>query len=394
MNITFSKRMAAFRPSIFSELSEYKLNKQAEGANIIDLSLGSPDLPPPAIVREELAKQASYADQYGYPLTGTPSFYEAVANYYSRVYGVDLDPKKEIVQTMGSQEGLVHLPMVFADPGDTILVTDPGYTAYETGLALAGAVPYYMPLHRENHFLPDLNAIPEEVARQAKLMIINYPGNPVPGLADREFFSKVIAFAKKYKIAILHDAAYSEFYFDDHKPLSFLSIEGAKDVGMEINSLSKSFSLAGARIAYIAGNAAMIQMIARFKSNLDYGVFYPIQAAGVMALNNAETIGANIRKIYQARRDVLVEGLKEIGWSVDQPSGGMFVWAKIPEGWNSREFAFACIDQAGVVMIPGIAFGANGEGYVRIALVQEGHVLQKAVDALKQSGIFSIEKVQ
>ncbi|MBM7649854.1 aspartate/methionine/tyrosine aminotransferase [Bacillus ectoiniformans] len=382
MSIQFSKRMEAFAPSIFSELKAYKLQKQAEGKEIIDLSLGSPDLAPADPIREELSKQAADKDQYGYTLSGTKEFHQAVADYYGRVYHAKLDPDTEIIQVMGSQEGLVHLPMVFADSGDTILVTDPGYTAYETGLAVAGAKPYYMPLLKENGFLPDLASLPETVAKEAKLMIINYPGNPVPGLADESFFKEVISFAKKYNIAVLHDAAYSEFYFDGRSPLSFLAVEGAKEIGMEINSLSKSFSLAGARIAYIAGNSEMIQKIGQLKSNLDYGVFQPIQAAGIVALNHAEVIGEFVRTTFEERRNVLIEELAKVGWHVDKPSGGMFVWAQIPEGWSSREFAFAAIDHAGVVMVPGPAFGANGEGYVRIALVQPAEVLKTAAKRL------------
>ncbi|OZI10218.1 LL-diaminopimelate aminotransferase [Bacillaceae bacterium SAS-127] len=378
-----AKRMEAFGPSIFSELKAYKLQKQAEGQKIIDLSLGSPDLPPAPFVREKLAALASEPDQYGYTLSGTQPFYEAVANYYRRTYGVELDASTEIVHAMGSQEGLVHLPLVFADPGDIILVTDPGYPAYEAGLAVAGAKPYYMPLVKENHFLPDLQAIPTDIANKARMLILNYPGNPVPGLATEQFFSEVIEFAKKHQIVVLHDAAYSEFYFDNQQPLSFLAVPGAKDVGMEINSLSKSFSLAGARIAYIAGNKEMIQKVAQLKSNLDYGVFAPIQAAGIAALDHAEEIGQLVRTTYERRRDVLIEALENIGWTVDKPAGGMFIWAKIPDGWTSKEFCFTCIDKAGVVMVPGPAFGKNGEGYVRIALVHSEEILQEAAEKLR-----------
>ncbi|KKB33074.1 LL-diaminopimelate aminotransferase [Bacillus thermotolerans] len=384
MAFRYSKRMENFGPSIFSELKAFKQQKEAEGKELIDLSLGSPDLPPAEIVRKELANSTLKEDQYGYTLSGTSAFYEAIARYYKRVYGVSLDPATEIVHAMGSQEGLVHLPLVFADPGDVILVPNPGYTAYETGLAVAGAKPHYMPLLKENHFLPDLAAIPETVARQAKLMILNYPGNPVAGEANEAFFKSVIAFAKEYEVAVLHDAAYSEFYFDDGEPLSFLAVEGASEVGIEINSLSKSFSLAGARIAYIAGNRDMIDMIARFKSNLDYGIFAPIQTAAVAALDHAEEIGQFVRSTFQRRRDVFTEELKRSGWVVDRPSGGMFIWAEVPSKWpSSKEFAFHCIDEAGVVMVPGSAFGSAGEGYVRIALVQPEDQLMLAAQKLQ-----------
>ncbi|KAB7706312.1 LL-diaminopimelate aminotransferase [Bacillus aerolatus] len=375
--------MNKFGPSIFSELKSFKQQKEAEGKRIIDLSLGSPDLPPADVVRNELAALAADPAQYGYTLSGTKAFYEAVSKYYDRVYGVSLNPNTEIIHAMGSQEGLVHLPLVFADPGDIVLVTDPGYTAYETGLAVAGAEAYYMPLLKENHFLPDLTAIPADIAKKARLMILNYPGNPVAGQADESFFKKVIAFAKKYQIAVLHDAAYSEFYYDDSEPLSFLAVPGAKEVGIEINSLSKSFSLAGARIAYIAGNSEIIAMITRLKSNLDYGVFAPIQSAAITAFNHAEEIGRHVRATFQRRRDIFINELDKIGWKVDRPSGGMFIWAEIPAGWTSKEFAFHCIEEAGVVMVPGSAFGATGEGYVRIALVQSEDMLVEAAKRLQ-----------
>ncbi|WP_225435314.1 LL-diaminopimelate aminotransferase [Bacillus aerolatus] len=383
MAFHYSKRMNKFGPSIFSELKSFKQQKEAEGKRIIDLSLGSPDLPPADVVRNELAALAADPAQYGYTLSGTKAFYEAVSKYYDRVYGVSLNPNTEIIHAMGSQEGLVHLPLVFADPGDIVLVTDPGYTAYETGLAVAGAEAYYMPLLKENHFLPDLTAIPADIAKKARLMILNYPGNPVAGQADESFFKKVIAFAKKYQIAVLHDAAYSEFYYDDSEPLSFLAVPGAKEVGIEINSLSKSFSLAGARIAYIAGNSEIIAMITRLKSNLDYGVFAPIQSAAITAFNHAEEIGRHVRATFQRRRDIFINELDKIGWKVDRPSGGMFIWAEIPAGWTSKEFAFHCIEEAGVVMVPGSAFGATGEGYVRIALVQSEDMLVEAAKRLQ-----------
>ncbi|MEK4029753.1 LL-diaminopimelate aminotransferase [Pseudobacillus sp. FSL P4-0506] len=379
----YSKRMEKFGSSIFSELKSFKVKQEAEGKELIDLSLGSPDLPPADVIRHELAARAAEPSSYGYTLSGTKAFYEAAARYYKRVYGVTLNPQTEIVHAMGSQEGLVHLPLVFADPGDVVLVTDPGYTAYETGLAVAGAEPFYMPLLKENRFLPDLTAIPNEVAEKAKLMILNYPGNPIAGEADEQFFNDVIAFAKKHQIVVLHDGAYSEFYFDDTKPLSFLSVPGAKEVGIEINSLSKSFSLAGARIAYIAGNEDIIKAITQLKSNLDYGIFAPIQAAAITAFDHAEKISQQVRSVFERRRNLFINELSTIGWDVDRPSGGMFIWAEIPAGWTSKEFAFYCIEKAGVVMVPGNAFGPSGEGYVRIALVQPEEQLIKAARNLQ-----------
>ncbi|UAC49590.1 LL-diaminopimelate aminotransferase [Bacillus aquiflavi] len=387
MEIQLAKRMEAFKPSIFSKLAAYKKEKLEQGCDIVDLSVGSPDLSPPQFIMDELAEEVK-KDQYGYTLSGIDEFAEAVADYYKESYNVSLNPKDEVLQLMGSQDGLVHLPMVFANSGDYILVPDPGYTAYATGVAMAGAECYLMPLLQENNYLPDLKAIPAEIAAKAKMIILNYPGNPIPTLATESFFVELVAFAKKYNIIVLHDFAYSEIYYDGKKPVSFLSVPGAKEVGMEINSLSKGLNLAGTRIGYLMGNKDMIKAFAQLKSNLDYGVFFPVQKAAATSLRHAKTICTSNRIVYQKRRDLLVNGLRSIGWNVDAPEGGMFVWGKIPEGWNSTDFAFTLIDKANVVVTPGVAFGPSGEGYVRIALVQSEEKLQKAVSQLPQSGLF------
>ncbi|HWI48792.1 MAG TPA: aminotransferase class I/II-fold pyridoxal phosphate-dependent enzyme [Rummeliibacillus sp.] len=383
MKIERSKKMAMFPKAIFGDLKAAATRKAATGTKIIDLSLGSPDLPPDEKVRMELSKQAALASSYGYTLGGTKKFYQAVANYYKRRSNVDLDPETEIIQTMGSQEGLVHLPMAFCNPGDYVLSTNPAYVAYDAGIHLAEAIPYYMPLLEENSFLPDFDAIPTEVAEKAKLMILNLPGNPVPAMPSEEFFAKVVTFAKKHNIIVLHDSAYSEFYFNGGSPMSFLSTPGAKEVGMEINSLSKSFSLAGSRIAYIAGNAEMISIIQELKSNLDFGTFQPIQDAACVALDNAEEITDRLRTIFTKRHRTLMEGLKNIGWTVTPSSGGMFVWAKYPmQELNDIDFAFKVIDETGVVLVPGSIFGEAGKNYVRVALVQDETLLSEAIERL------------
>ncbi len=379
-----SSKMAAFQPSIFSDLKNYTTIKKQQGAQLIDLSLGSPDLPPSEQIRHVLSQKSADASAYGYTLGGTDQFYAAVADYYKRRSGILLNPQTDIVQTMGSQEGLVHLPLAFCNPGDIVLTTNPAYVAYEAGITLSGAVPYYMPLREENGFLPDLSIIPEDVAKKAKLLILNLPGNPVPAMPNDNFFKQVVAFAKKYNIIVLHDAAYSEFYFTGQKPVSFLAVAGAMEVGMEINSLSKSFSLAGARIAYIAGNPKMISVLKQLKSNLDYGIFSPIQEAASFALNHAEEITDRLRREFNKRAEALTKGLNEIGWPVQKPDGGMFLWAKIPQGQDDRSFVFRAVDEAGVVMIPGSAFGTAGKSFVRIALVQSVPVLEQAAARLKK----------
>lgn len=387
MKMVLSDRMQAFQPSIFSELVAYKQQKIKQGCEIIDLSIGSPDLSPPQFVIDTLQQAASSHGSYRYTMAGTREFHEAVASYYETRLHAPVNSDKEICLLMGSQDGLVHIPMIVANPGDYILVPDPGYTAYATGIAMAGAIPYLMPLRQEHQFLPDFRSIPEEVAKKAKLLFLNCPGNPVSAFADEAFFKEAIAFASKYDIWIVHDFAYGELYFDQKKPISFLSVDGAKEVGIEINSLSKSFNLAGCRIGYVTGNEELIQAIDTFKSNLDYGVFLPIQKAAAAALLHGDSFCENSRSIYQKRRDALIDGLGSIGWNIEKPSGSMFIWAQIPDGWTSTDFAYALIDRAGVVVIPGQAFGPSGEGYVRIALVESEEVMKQVVDRIEKSNI-------
>ncbi|WP_142315206.1 LL-diaminopimelate aminotransferase [Bacillus pseudomycoides] len=394
MTYTLAARMKAFQSSIFSELAAYKKEKIAAGHKMIDLSIGNPDMPPADIVREAMVHTASGKENYGYTLTGIQEFHESVTEYYDNNHNVKLDPNNEVLLLMGSQDGLVHLPMVFANPGDLILVPDPGYTAYETGIQMAGAKPYFMPLKKENDFLPNLQDVPEEIAKQAKMMILNFPGNPVPAMAHEDFFKEVIIFAKQHNIIVVHDFAYAEFYYDGKKPISFLSVPGAKEVGVEINSLSKSYSLAGSRIGYMIGNEEIVGALTQFKSNTDYGVFLPIQKAASVALRKGANFCEKNRIIYQERRDTLVDGFASFGWHVDKPAGSMFIWAEIPKGWTSLKFAYALMDRAHVVVTPGHAFGPHGEGFVRIALVQDKEVLQQVVENIKNSGIFSLEKAE
>lgn len=383
MNIQPSKKMALFGQSIFGDLKNYAKQQQQNGMDLIDLSLGSPDIPPHEMVRKVLSEKSALDTSYGYTLTGSFRFNKAVADYYKRRSNVDLNPNTEIVQTIGSQEGLVHIPIAFCDPGDIILTTNPAYIAYEAGINLTGATPFFVPLDEET-FLPNLKAIPTEIAEKAKMMILNLPGNPVPAMPSLAYFAEVIDFAKKYNIIILHDAAYSEFYYTGDAPISFLSAPGAMEVGMEINSLSKSFSLAGTRIAYVAGNSEMIAIIKQLKSNLDFGTFDPIQEAAAVALDHAEMITENLRVTFAERHHTLMEGLQKIGWTPTPSDGGMFIWAKYPYALNSVDFAYKAIEQTGVVMVPGTTFGSAGEGYVRLALVQPTEVLEKAVERLAQ----------
>ena len=383
LKINPSERMSRFEPAIFSELKAFAKEQEDKGMKLIDLSLGSPDIPPHEMLRNHMSELSKKTTSYGYTLTSSKEFNEAVANYYTRVNNAPIIPETEVVQTIGSQEGLVHLPFAFCDPGDIVLTTNPGYVAYAAGISLAGAQSYYIPLDEKRGFLPDLKAIPDEIAEKAKLLILNMPGNPVPMSPSIEYFMEVVEFAKKFNVMVLHDAAYSEFYFTGDAPISFLATPGAKEVGIEINSLSKSFSLAGARVAYIVGNADMISIIKQLKSNLDFGIFDPIQSTAALALDHAEEITANLRTTFAERHVTLMNGLKELGWEVAPSNGGMFVWAKYPYDIDSVSFAFKAIEQTGILMVPGTTFGSKGEGYMRLALVQNVDLLKEAIERLK-----------
>lgn len=388
-----SKKTQQMATSIFTELANKKREAIGRGIDVIDLSVGSPDLPPPAHVVDALVTYSKDTTKYGYTLKGIDEFHEAVGYFYNQRYGIDLNPENEVLQLMGSQDGLSHLATAMIDPGDYVLVPDPGYPIYEHSVRIAGGSIYPMPLVEENGYLPKLNEIPFEVLEKTKMMILSYPGNPVTALASIEFFEEVVAFAKKHDILIVHDFAYSELIFDQHPQISFMSVEGAKEVGIEFNSLSKTFNMAGCRIGYAVGNQEALKILASFKSNIDYGIFYPIQMAAVTALTSDFSVLREQVIEYEKRRDILISGLEKGGWEVTTSPATMFVWAKIPSGWTSRQFAFELIEKAGVAVVPGDAFGNLGEGYVRIALVQPPERLNQAAERI-QDFLHENRKVQ
>lgn len=384
MNIYGSEKIRKMTSSIFQEVVDRKQMALMNGKDVIDLSIGSPDFQPPAFVMETLAKYSMDPGKYGYTLKGIAEFNEAVKYFYSQRYSVELDEKTEVLQLMGSQDGLAHLATAIVDPGDYVLVPDPGYPIYEASVTIAGGEIFPMPLLEENKFLPQLNEIPEEVLQKTKMMILSYPGNPVTALADRVFFEEVVEFAGVHNILVVHDFAYSELIYDGNPQISFLSVPGAKEVGIEFNSLSKTFNMAGCRIGYVAGNSQVINLLASFKSHIDYGVFYPIQKAAIAALTSDYSFLDDQLKLYEARRDALVSGFRNSGWQVANSPATMFVWAKIPDGWKSREFAFKLIEEEGIVVVPGDAFGQEGEGYVRIAMVQPPERLEEAAQRVNK----------
>ena len=384
----FAKRMDQFGEGIFSRLLEIKKSRLEKGLPVIDLSVGTPNIPPAKHIIQALLDAAADEKNYVYAISDRRELLEAAAAWYKRRYGVELDPQREICSLLGSQEGLAHIALSIVDEGDIVLVPDPCYPVFGDGPMLAGGKLVYMPQKKENGYLIQLKDIPEETARKAKFMVVSYPNNPTTVMAPDSFYEELIAFAKKYDIIVLHDNAYSELVFDGRKGGSFLRYPGAKEVGVEFNSLSKTYGLAGARIGFCLGNEEVVSHLKTLKSNMDYGMFFPIQKAAVAAITGDQSCVAANRQAYEKRRDVLCEGFTSIGWQMDKPQATMFVWARIPEHYSSSEqFAMDMVEKAGVMVTPGSAFGPSGEGHVRLALVQDEDVLNQAVKAVKESGI-------
>jgi LL-diaminopimelate aminotransferase len=357
------------------------LQATASGTPVINLSIGNPDLPPAPHILAALVEGVQDLRNYRYPMGDLPAFREAVAGWYERRFGVTLDPQREVLGLTGSQEGLAHIAQAVLDPGDLVLVPDPGYPIYSAGPVLAGAEVYPVPLLPEYGNMPDLDGLPDQVKQRAKLLILNYPSNPAATVVQPGFFAQVVTFAERYGTVILHDCAYSELTFGDYRAPSFLETPGARSVGIEFNSLSKTFSLAGARVAYAVGNRQIISQLGEVKNHLDYGLFRPIQRAAIAALNGPQDCVREMAKTYERRRDILVDGLNRVGWPVPKPQATMFCWAPIPAGFaSSLTFAMTLLEQTGVAVVPGIGFGSAGEGYVRMALVQSEADLHTAVE--------------
>lgn len=385
----FANRMNQFGEGVFSRLAVMRKNRLAQGKEVYDLSIGAPNIPPTKRIMEVMAEAVMKPANYVYAINDTQQLLEAVAQWYKRRYDVELNPETEICSLLGSQDGLSHIALSILDPGDVMLVPDPCYPIFADGPRIAGAELYYMPLKKENDYVIQLQDIPEEIARKAKFMLVSYPNNPTAAMAPESFYHEVVAFAKKYDIIVLHDNAYSELVFDGQSCGSFLNIPGAMEVGVEFNSLSKTYGLAGARIGFCVGNKEVVGMLKTLKSNMDYGMFLPIQAAAVEALTGNQAVVAETRAAYEHRRDVLCDGLIEAGWHMEKPAGTMFVWAPIPDSYqDSESFVADLLDKTGVLVTPGSAFGPSGEGYVRMALVQSEATMSKIVKAVAASGIF------
>ena len=373
--------------NIFNQLDECKRALLQSGKDVINLSIGTPDFRPDGHVMEAVSRAALDPEQYKYSLNETRALLDAVQDWYKRRYDVALDDD-EIMAVCGSQEGIAHVCFPFAGPNDLILAPDPGYPIFSFGPLMTGAAVALYPLKEENNWLLDFADIPEDIADRAKAMVVSYPNNPTTAVADRAFYERLVTFAREHNIIVIHDNAYSDLLLNGEQGLSFLSIPGAKEVGIEFNSLSKTYNLTGMRVSFALGNREVINKFRAFRSQIDYGMFYPIQAGAVAALTGPQDIVARNREGYMARRDALCGGLRSIGWDVPDAQGTMFVWAKIPDRFaSSVDFVVELMEKTGVIVVPGSAFGAQGEGYVRFALVVPPERMAEAVRRIDQSGI-------
>lgn len=388
MEIKTASMLSNFKTGIFTALEEKRRGVAAQGKTVYNFFVGTPDFTAPQNVIDALAEAAADGTTYGYTLSDIPELTEAVCSYYKKRFGVDISPD-EVTSTNGSQEGIGHIGMALCDKGDAVLLPNPGYPVFSAGVQLCGAEECYYPMLEENNFLPKLDEIPRDVAARAKYMIVSYPSNPVCATAPDEFYDELITFAKENNIIIVHDNAYSDIIYDGAAGGSFLAHEGAKDVGIEFFSLSKSFNLTGARVSFAIGNKKIIDAIKLLRSQYDFGIFLPIQKAAIAALTNDNTeFLRNQREKYQARRDALCDGLCSIGWRVPKSRGTMFAWLPIPKKFSSsEEFCFKLLDETGVMCTPGNSFGSLGEGYVRFALTRGTDVINEAVKKIDESGI-------
>ena len=386
--IQYSELVTHIRPGIFAELNELKEKRQSRGEKVYNLSVGTPDFPPAPHIMRAMQEACGEAENYKYSLADLPELIQAVQDRYRKRFGVMLEAD-EIMSVYGSQEAMAHIGMVLCNPGEVVLVPNPGYPVFEMSGLMAGAEIAYYTIREENGYLPDLEHIPEETLKRAKYMIVSYPLNPVCVCAPDEFYRELIAFAQKNQIIILHDNAYSDIIFTENRGRSFLSFEGARDVGVELYSLSKSYNLTGARISFVVGNREIVSKFRLLRSQIDYGIFLPVQYGAIAALTGPDDFIEEQRRQYALRNQTLCRGLRSIGWNVKDSQGTMFVWARIPEGYeSSMDFCLELVEKTGVILTPGSAFGSEGEGYVRIALVADESRIGEIVRALDASGMF------
>jgi LL-diaminopimelate aminotransferase len=380
-----ARRVEKLPPYLFVEISRKIAEKKAKGKEVISFGIGDPDLPTPPHIISRLCSAAEDPANHRYPESdGLPQLRKTIAEWYEKRFGVSLDADKEVLPLIGAKEGIVHMSFCFIDPGDMALVPDPAYPPYAMGTILAGGRPYYLTLTEKNNFLPDLKSIPADVARQAKLLWLNYPNNPTGAVANLNFFQGVVTMAREHSLAVCHDGPYMEVTFNGYQPLSFMQAEGAKDVGVEFHSLSKSYNMTGWRIGMVVGNAEMIDALKRVKSNIDSGIPQAIQYAAIEALTGPQGSIQEQNAKYQKRRDLVIDMLNHIGISAKSPQAGLYVWAKVPSGYSSADFANDLLEQVGVVVTPGTGYGRSGEGYVRLSLTISDASLVKGLSRLAQ----------
>ncbi len=378
-----ARRIENLPPYLFVEITKKIAEKRARGEDVISFAIGDPDIPTPSHIIDRLCQSAQDPANHRYPESdGLPELRQAIAEWYQQRFNVSLDPDKEVLPLIGAKEGIAHIALCFIDPEDIALVPDPAYPVYSIGTMFAGGKPYYLPLSAKNNFLPDFKSIPEDIAKRAKLLWINYPNNPTGAVADLEFFNRTVEFARRHDLAVCHDGPYSEIAFDGYQPVSFIQADGAKEVGVEFHSLSKSYNMTGWRIGMVVGNAVMIDALKRVKSNLDSGIPQAIQYAAIEALRGPQDCIQEHNATYQRRRDLMVDMLNDIGIEAKPPKASLYVWAKVPEGYNSVDFATDLLEQVGVVVTPGIGYGQSGEGYVRLSLTIPDAGLVKGLSRL------------
>lgn len=385
MDLKWAKRIADLPPYLFAEIDAKKNEMRAKGMEIIDLGVGDPDIPTPDFIIEALKKAADDPKNHRYPsYEGMPAYREAVTEWYKERFDVSLNPATEAVALIGSKEGIAHTPLAFLDPGDIGLYTDPGYPVYPTSISFAGGIAHAVPLLKENGFLPDLDAIPEDVKQKAKIFFVNYPNNPTTAVADADFYIRLVEFGQKYNILICHDAAYTEIAYDGYEPFSFLQFDGAKEVGIEFHSLSKTFNMTGWRIGFAVGNPKAVGGLGKIKTNIDSGAFQAVQAAGIEALKHYKLGLEDRKKIFQERRDIFCKGLDEAGLNYEKPKATFYIWFEVPEGLTSKEFSAKLLTDTGIVVTPGTGFGKYGEGYARISTTFSTDKIIQAVERLKE----------
>lgn len=384
----YSDRINSLPPYLFATIDESKAAMKAKGVDVIDLGVGDPDQPTPEHIVDSMCEAVRKPETHSYPsYAGMPAFRKAAADWCKESRGLELDPATEALTFIGSKEGIAHIPLAFINPGDIALCPDPAYPVYKIGTEFAGGKAHIMPLLKENDFLPDLDAIPKDKLEKAKLMFLNYPNNPTAAVADKKFFEEVVQFARENEIVVIHDNAYSEMTYDNYKAPSFLSVDGAMDVGIEVYSLSKTYNMTGWRIAFAVGNKQIISGIGKVKSNVDSGAFDAIQMAGITALSSSQQCVSDMNHIYEERRDALLKGLRELGLDVKPPKATFYVWAPVPDGYDSLGFAKLLLETAGIVATPGVGFGTYGEGYIRFALTRPVERINEAVERMSKLNI-------